>query len=385
LKSFIRLQTTNPGFNSNNLLTMQIALPELKYKEAQQRTAFFQQVIESVKGLPGVQAVGATTGLPMSNESWGKQFSIEGRTPPPTLDQVEAVEFHQVTPDYFRATGISLLKGRPFTDQDTKDSPGVVIINESAAHTFFPNEDPIGKRVWMGPPESMLSPQLLPPGGQFPRATIVGVIGDVMSYGVNRPVEWEVFAPHLQGGGNIPLGKMYLSIRTSGGDPLALTSAVRNQVRAIDGDQPVADIKTMEQRLSDSLWQPRFNMILLAIFAGVATLLAAIGIYGVVSYSVAQRTSEIGIRVALGAQAGDVLKLIMKQGITLAIVGLTIGLVAAFALTRVLSSLLYGVSSTDLSIFALVALVLLVITLLGSFIPARRAMKVDPLIALRNE
>ena len=385
LKSFMGLQSISPGFNSDNLLTMQIALPELKYKDAQQRTAFFQQVIERVKGLPGVQAVGATTGLPMSNESWGKQFSIEGRTPPATLDQVEAVEFHQITPDYFRATGISLLKGRFFTEQDTKDSPGVVIINESVARTFFPNEDPIGKRVWMGPPETMLSPQLLPPGGQFPRATIVGVIGDVMSYGVNRPIEWEVFAPHLHGGGNIPLGKMYLTVRTSGGDPLALTSAVRNQVRAIDSDQPVADIKTMEQRLSDSLWQPRFNMILLAIFAGVAALLAAIGIYGVISYSVAQRTSEIGIRIALGAQASDVLKLIMGQGITLAIVGLGIGLVAAFALTRVLSSLLYGVSSTDVSIFALVSVMLLAMTLLGSFIPARRATKVDPMVALRNE
>jgi putative ABC transport system permease protein len=385
LKSFVRMQATDPGFNSDRLLTMQIALPELKYKEARQRTAFFQQAVERIKGLPGVQSVGATTGLPMSNESWGKQFSIEGRTPPATLDQVEAVEFHQATPDYFRAAGISLLKGRFFTEQDTQDSPGVVIINEAVAKKFFPDEDPVGKRVWMGPPESMLSPTLLPPGGQFPRATIVGVIADVMSYGVDKPVEWEVFAPYLQGGGNIPLAKMYMAVRTSGDDPRSLAGAVRGEVRAIDADQPVADLKTMEQRLGDSLWQPRFNMILLAIFAGVAALLAAIGIYGVVSYSVAQRTPEIGIRVALGAQPGDVMKLIMRQGVVLAFFGLGIGLAAAFGLTRVLSSLLYGVSSTDLSIFAPVALLLLVITLLGSFIPARRAMRIDPLTALRNE
>jgi putative ABC transport system permease protein len=274
--------------------------------------------------------------------------------------------------------------GRVFTEQDTKDTPGVVIINDSVARTFFPNEDPIGKRVWTGPPESMLSPNLLPPGGRFPRMTIVGVVGDVMSYGVNRPIEWEVYAPHMQGGGNIPLAKMYLAVRTSG-DPLALTGALRKEIRSIDNDQPVAEIRTMEQRMNDSLWQPRFNMLLLTIFAGVAVMLAAIGIYGVVSYNVAQRTSEIGIRVALGAQRADVLKVIMKHGIILSLIGVAIGLGAAFALTRVLTTLLVGVSSTDLTIFGLVALLLLGITLIGSFIPAHRATKIDPLIALKTE
>ncbi len=384
LKSFMHLQSINPGFNSDNMLTAQIALPELKYKEWDQRSTFFHQAVERIKSLPGVQAVGATTSLPMSNESWGKQFSIEGRTPPATLDQVEAVEYRQITPDYFKAAGVPLLKGRVFTEQDTKDTPGVVIINESVALTFFPNEDPIGKRVWTGPPESMLSPNLLPPGGRFPRMTIVGVVGDVMSYGVNRPIEWEVYAPHMQGGGNIPLAKMYLAVRTSS-DPLALTGALRNEIRSIDTDQPVADIRTMEQRLNDSLWQPRFNMLLLTIFAAVAVVLAAIGIYGVVSYNVAQRTSEIGIRVALGAQRSDVLKVIMKHGIVLSLIGVGIGLGAAFALTRVLSTLLVGVSSTDLTIFGIVALLLLGITLVGSFIPARRATKIDPLIALKTE
>jgi putative ABC transport system permease protein len=205
-----------------------------------------------------------------------------------------------------------------------------------------------------------------------------------MSYGVNRPIEWEVYAPHMQGGGNIPLAKMYLAVRTSG-DPLALTGALRNEIRGIDNDQPVADIRTMDQRLNDSLWQPRFNMLLLTIFAGVAVMLAAIGIYGVVSYNVAQRTSEIGIRVALGAQRTDVLKVIMKHGIILSVIGVAIGLGAAFALTRVLSTLLVGVSSTDLTIFGLVALMLLGITLIGSFIPAHRATKIDPLIALKTE
>ena len=384
LKSFMHLQSINPGFNSQNLLTAQIALPELKYKEGEQRSNFFQQAMERIRSLPGVQAVGATTGLPMSNESWGKQFSIEGRQPPQTLDQVEAVEYRQITPDYFKATGVPLLKGRFFTDQDTKNSPDVVIINDAVARTFFPNEDPIGKRIWTGPPESLLSAQLLPPGGRFPRMTIVGVVGDVMSYGVNRPIEWEVYAPHLQGGGNIPLAKMYLSVRTSG-DPLALAGAVRNEIRNIDPDQPVADIRTMEQRLNDSLWQPRFNMLLLTIFASVAILLAAIGIYGMISYSVTQRTSEIGIRVALGAQQSDVLKIIMKQGIIISLIGVGIGLAVAFALTRVLSTLLVGVSSTDLTIFGAVTFLLLLVAMLGTFIPARRATKIDPLIALRAE
>ena len=384
LKSFMHLQSINPGFNTDNLLTAQVALPELKYKEGDQRSAFFQRAVERIRSLPGVRAVGATTSLPMSNESWGKQFSIEGRTPPATLDQVEAVEYRQITPDYFKATGVPLLKGRFFTEQDAKDTPAVVIINDAVARTFFPNEDPVGKRIWTGPPESMLSAQLLPPGGRFPRMTIVGVVGDVMSYGVNRPIEWEVYAPYAQGGGNIQLAKMYLSVRTNG-DPLALASAVRNEIRGIDPDQPVADIRSMDQRLNDSLWQPRFNMLLLTIFAAVAVLLAAIGIYGMVSYNVTQRTSEIGIRVALGAQRSDVLKVIMKQGVVISLIGVAIGLAAAFALTRVLSTLLVGVSSTDLTIFGVVTALLLVITLLGSFIPARRATKIDPLIALRTE
>ena len=384
LKSFMHLQSINPGFNTQNLLTAQIALPEMKYKEGEQRSAFFQQAMERIKSLPGVQAVGATTSLPMSNESWGKQFSIEGRQPPATLDQVEAVEYRQITPDYFKATGVPLLKGRFFTDQDTKNSPDVVIINNAVAQTFFPNEDPIGKRIWTGPPESLLSAQLLPPGGRFPRMTIVGVVGDVMSYGVTRPIEWEVYAPHVQGGGNIPLTKMYLSVRTTG-DPLALAAAVRNEIRNIDPDQPVADIRTMEQRLNDSLWQSRFNMLLLTIFASVAVLLAAIGIYGMISYSVTQRTSEIGIRVALGARQSDVLKVVMKQGIIVSLIGVVIGLAAALALTRVMSTLLVGVSSTDLTIFGGVTILLLLVTLVGTFIPARRATKIDPLIALRTE
>jgi putative ABC transport system permease protein len=188
----------------------------------------------------------------------------------------------------------------------------------------------------------------------------------------------------VQGGDNIPLAKMYLSVRTNG-DPLALAGAVRNEIRGLDPDQPVSDIRTMDERMGDTLWQSRFNMLLLTIFASVAVLLAAIGIYGMVSYNVTQRTSEIGIRVALGAQRKDVLKVIMKQGIIISLIGITIGLVAAFFLTRLLSTLLVGVSATDLTIFGVVTLMLLVITLLGNFIPARRATKIDPLIALRTE
>ena len=384
LKSFIHLQSINPGFNTENLLTAQVALPEQKYKEWEQRSSFFQRAMERIRSLPGVQAVGASTSLPMSNESWGKQFSVEGRTPPASLDQVAEVEYQQITPDYFKATGVPLLKGRFFTDQDTKESPGVIIINDAVARTFFPNEDPVGKRVWPGPPEHMLPPQGLPPGGKFTRMTIVGVVGDVMSFGVTRPVEYEVFVPHVQGGDNIPLAKMYLSVRTNG-DPLAVAGAVRNEIRGLDPDQPVSDIRTMDDRMGDTLWQSRFNMLLLTIFASVAVLLAAIGIYGMVSYSVTQRTSEIGIRVALGAQRNDVLKVIMKQGIIISVIGIAIGLVAAFFLTRLLATVLVGVSATDLTIFSLVTGMLLVITLLGNFIPARRATRIDPLIALRNE
>jgi putative ABC transport system permease protein len=385
IKSFVQLQQVNPGFRADHILSVQIPLPDLKYKEAYQRTNFYQQLIDGIKASPDVESVGATTTLPLARGGgWGKMFSIDGQPPPATLDEVPAVEFRQVTPDYFRAMGVPLKAGRYFTDQDSQNSMGVVIVNETLARQFFNGQDAVGRRVWIGPPESLLPAKLLPPGGQFPRAIIVGVVGDSKTDGLNQPVDPEVYVPHVQGGGNIPLATMFLAVRTRS-DPSRAAAAIRAQVWSIDRDQPIADVSTMEQRLSDSLWQPRFTMLLLGVFAGLAVLLGGVGIYGVVAYSVVQRTQEIGVRMALGARPAQVLRMMMGQGMSLVMVGLGIGLVVAILFTRAMATLLYGVSATDPWIFVLVSVLLAAITLLATVIPARRASRTEPMIALRYE
>ncbi|MBI3667063.1 MAG: ABC transporter permease, partial [Acidobacteria bacterium] len=386
IRSFHRLLRVNPGFQAEKVWTAQLTLPDSKYRQTRKSAAFIAQLLKEIEALPSVQAAGATTSLPLSSAGgWGKFISIEGRPPATSLEQVPVVQYRQVTPAYFSAMGIRLLKGRLFTERDNPDAAGAAIINSALARRFWPNEDPIGKRIWMGPPESLLIP-LLRPGQRFdpfPRLTIVGIVEDVKHDGLSQVAVPEVFHPHFQGGEETAT-YLFLAVRTTA-DPLALSSAVRAKLSALDPELPLANVMTMEQRLSDSVSRPRSTMLLLGVFAALALTLASVGLYGVISYSVAQRTHEIGIRMALGARQADVLQLVLKQGIRLVAIGLAVGLAAALALSRLLSSLLFGVSAADPATFFVVSVLLTAIALLASYIPARRAARVDPMAALRYE
>ena len=374
INSFQRLRTINPGFNPEKVLTCQISLPSLKYQNPQ-IVDFFDRLLERIRVLPGVKAAGATMTLPLGNSNggfWGG-LNIEGRTAP-TRESVPIVSFAQVTPGYFPAMGIPILQGRDFTDQDNSgQSPKVVIVNATLARRFFSDTDPIGRRICMGEDCS-----------KGPWLTVVGVVGDAALESLTDPRFPQVLSPHAQGVEGGPAGSMELAVRTSS-DPLSLAASVREQVRQLDKDQSVAEIGALDHVVSASLAQPRLNTLLLAGFAALALLLAAIGVYGVISYSVEQRTREIGIRMALGATRGKVLTMVVGEGLLLTLAGLGMGLVAAFGLTRLMTSLLYGVSPSDPSTFLAVSLLLVGVAFTASFVPARRATKVDPMVALRYE
>jgi len=389
INSLVRLQRVNPGFRTDRLLSMRISLPSTKYaQERPELTAgFFQQLIERVKTLPGVEAAGVTSALPLTNSGWGKLFTLEDRTPPKSLDDVPNVQYRQVSPDYLSTLAIPIIKGRAFSEHDTRDALPVAVINETLARQYFENADPIGKRLFLGPPEELVPPGILPPGFKFQHFTIVGVIGDVRHNGLNQPLLPEIYTLHeqeLAAKFANPSNSMSLAVRTSV-EPSSLVGAIRHQVQELDREQPIDGVATMEELLATSLSQSRFSTLLLGVFAGVALILAAVGLYGVMAYRVEQRTHEIGIRLALGAQSGDVLKLVVRQGLMLAIAGIAIGFGAALIITRVMTSLLYGVTATDPFTFAIIPVVLTGAALAASFIPARRAMKVDPMIALRYE
>ena len=389
INSILRLQRVNPGFRTDHILTLQISLPETKYPQTRPEliTAFFQQLTDRIKALPAVESASMTSAMPLTNNDWGKLFTVQDRPAPKSLDEVSNVQYRQVNPEYFSTLAIPVLRGRGFDERDTHRTQQVAVINETAAHLFFSDIDPIGKRIYLGPPEELVPPGILPPGFKFLRFEIVGVIGDVRHNGLNQAFKPEVYTLHEQELASKfadASRTMSLAVRTKT-DPTSLVGAIRHEVQELDGEQPIDAVATMEELLSTSLSQARFSTLLLAIFAGVALVLAAVGIYGVMAYTVAQRTHEIGIRMALGAQSSNVLSLIMKQGLLLAFAGTAIGLAAALGLTRVMTSLLYEVSPTDPVTFATDALVLTGVCLMACFIPARRAMKVDPLVALRYE
>ncbi|HEV2915216.1 MAG TPA: ABC transporter permease [Pyrinomonadaceae bacterium] len=370
IRSFIQVQKISPGFNPERVLTMRLSLPQSKYAEPQQQRAFFRQLVGRVEALPGVESVGAVNFLPLSKTGNMWSFAIEGRgnAVGPNLN------FRMISPDYFRTIGIPLKRGRQLTEQDREGAPPVAVINETMARTFFPGEDPIGKRL-----------KLASESSPFPWLSIVGVVGDVRHYGLDEEAKPELYVSYLQPLlPNFNVSSLFLAVRT-GAEPAGLTAAVRKEVAALDKDQPIADIKTMEARLSDSVAPRRFNMLLLGIFAALALALSIVGIYGVMSYAVTQRTHEIGVRMALGAQTRDVLRLVVGQGMILALAGVALGLVGAFALTRVMTSLLFGVSPSDPTTFALVAIVLAAVALVACLIPARRATRIDPMEALRYE
>jgi len=372
LRSFRRLQEVNPGFRPEHVLTAQISLPPARYTEDQKIMAFHQELIDRTKSLPGVQAVGLSMSLPPNLLQISNPFGIEGRPLPPGEARPLAEEM-TISPDYFTALGVPLLRGRCFTGADKAGAPQVLMINEAMARRFFPNQDPVGKRLQTGDP----SPN-------SPWETIVGVVGNVKYAGLEAEETPTLYVPYTTPGWVSWSRTMYLVVRTAG-EPLGLSSALRQQIRALDADLPVANLKTMEQVIHESVTEPRFRTSLLGLFAAVALLLAVIGIYGVISYAVTERTHELGIRMALGAQTGDVLRLVIGQGMKLALVGVAIGLAASFALTRLMKSLLFGVSATDPLTFALIAMLLATVALLACYVPARRATQVDPMVALRCE
>ena len=364
LRSFVRLQEVKPGFRPDHLLTMEISLPEAKYPDPQ-KAAFFAQLLQQIRGLPTVQSSGAIGHLPLAGDIESYLMGVESR--PPLPNEYANPDCHVVEPGYFEAMRIPLVAGRYFDERDDTQSPHVLIINEVVARNVFPNENPLGKRLRMG-------------FNGFTGA-IVGVVGNTKDLTLDLASSEEVYTPYAQAPS---WNSMTLTIRTTS-PPLALAGPVRELVLGIDRDQPVSKVRTMDEVVGASVAAPRFRTLLLGLFGLTALLLAGLGIYGVMSYSVSQRTREIGIRMALGAEQPEVIKLVLRHGLALTLAGLGTGLVGALALARLLSSMLYEVRPTDPLTFAGVTLVLTASALLANYIPARRATKVDPLVALRYE
>jgi predicted permease len=368
IKSFSRLQKVDLGFNPDRLVSMNIQLSRTKY-QGPLSTQFFRQLIERVEAMPGVESAGATTAIFIDALPNSTNFTVEGKPPTPAAEQIET-PVDSVTPSYFRTMGIALMQGREFTEQDGLESPPVAIINNTFARRFWPGENPLGRRFKFGDSDS-----------NAPWMTIVGVVDDMRRTGLDVDVRCETFLPYTQ---RRFIGFLSLVVRAKA-DPRGIATAVRDQVWSIDPGQPVSHIRTMDQLLDGMMAQRRLNMVLFALFGGVALVLAAVGVYGVISYSVTQRTHEIGIRMALGAGRADVLKLIVRNGMTLVLIGVGIGLIAAFALTRLMTTLLFEVSATDLATFAAISGILSSVGLAACFVPALRAIKVDPMVALRYE
>lgn len=378
--SFLKLQEVDPGFNPRNVLTMTTSLAGASQYVGPAREAFYRQLTERLTALPGVESASAINHLPLAGDVWGTSLAIEGRPLPPPGQDVE-VAFRVSRPDYFRTMGIPLRAGRDFTERDTSDAPGVVILNETLARRYWPEEDPVGKRITLdNPRDSSQPPEWL---------TVVGVVKDVKQDSwMDAPVN-EVYLPFQQSGGFYAgaarqFSSMTLVVRTKI-EARSMAAATQETVRAFDPGIPVSIVVSMEQVIADALWQPRFNLQLIGLFAGVAVVLAAIGLYGVMSYSVAQRTHEVGLRMALGARRRDVVRLVLRQGIKLTLLGVALGLLTSAAMTRLMTTLLFGVSATDPGTFAAIAVLLVGVALVACFVPARRATNVDPMAALRHE
>ncbi|MFL6198004.1 MAG: ABC transporter permease [Thermoanaerobaculia bacterium] len=376
IRSFWLLQQVDPGFDASNVLTFQIALPDARYPEEQQVVAFYQRLVDRLRVLPGVETAAAAWGLPPKRQLLANDTELEG-VPEPPNGPAHNVDYWQfVTHDYLRTLKIPIVKGRGFLPTDAAGTPGVVLVNETTAKHFWPGKDPLGRRLRAS----------APPDVQPPWLTVVGVVKDVKQAGLEAETGTEVYflqpqMPETLGGAS---DDMYLLVRTAG-DPLSLVSQARREVRALDPGLPLADVRSLEQVVFESVAQPRFITSLALLFAAVALALAAVGTYGVLSYSVEQRTQEIGVRMALGAQARQVLGMVLAQGVGLVAIGLVLGVVLALALQRILSGMLFGVAPTDPTIFASVVVVLAAVSLLACYLPARRATRISPLVALRYE
>ena len=371
LNSFLRLQRVDPGFDTHNVLTFRIELPANRYSQQTQVAPFYQQLISRLEAAPGVKSVSAISHLPLSSHRGTTGFSIEGIATPPDNPVPYLTDFRAVTPGYFKTMGMQLIKGREFTPRDELRSTQVAIINEALARRYFPNQDPLGKRVMPGVG--------IDERGWLMRE-IVGVVRDSKHVSLREEPPPNIYLPH----GQFPRQGMTLVVRAANG-PNMLIGVVQKEAHALDSELPVFEIRTLDQYLASSVAEPKFSALLLGLFAGLALILSCIGLYGVMSYVVAQRTRELGIRMALGAQTRDVLKLVIRQGIRLTLLGAAIGGAGAVALSRVIKSWLFGVSPTDPLTFAVAALLLAVVALLSCWIPARRATKVDPITVLRSE
>lgn len=372
IRSFARLQDVQPGFDASHLLVVDVPVSPNGYAQAPRRMSLFDQLIERSKTLPGVSAAGAALILPVTGSGSVIHFNIQGR-PPKTPHDYILIGYRPVSPGYLETLRVPLLAGRMLNESDTEPGPYVAVVNQSMVKQYFPGESPIGKRIQVG----------ATPTNEIPWAEIVGVVGD-MKQSLASEASAEMYIPFRQADSLIPIFAMSMVLRTTN-EPHAEVSALRNAVHEIDADQPLVNFRTMQENIATSVSDPRFRTMLLGIFAASALLLAVIGLYGLMAYSVEQRTSEIGIRLALGAQRNDILKLIVVQGLKLVLVGVAIGLGGALALSQLLARFLYGVVPSDPATFAIVASILMLVAIVACWIPARRAMRVDPIVALRYE
>lgn len=368
IRSFLSINSVAPGFNPKGVLAVGLGVPAASYPDLPSQARFYDRLVTDVRTLPGVESAASVTRLPMFGFNANTSFTIQGQ--PVAPQDAPNADYRAVTHDYFRSMEIPLLSGRDFTDREMKDAPDVVIINKTLETRFFPNRQAVGQRI-----------QIFPESNRW--REIIGVAGDVKLLGLDTDANPAIYLPMVQNSYPNALRNVFLVVRTDG-DPKGLVPGIRARLRSLDKDIPISQVQTMEEVVSGSLAQRRLNMSLLVVFAALAAVLAAVGIYAVMAYMVAQRTHEIGIRLAVGARSIDVLKMVLGEGAKLALIGVAIGLVAAFALTRIIAGLLYGVSAVDPITFVCISVLLAVVALLASYLPARRASRVDPIFALRN-
>ena len=373
VRSFANLKALDPGFQTDHLLTMRMSLSPKRYEEPAKRLVFYRRLLERLDLLPGVRAAGLVSFLPMTMKGGSFAYRVEGR-PAPASNQEPFAVYRSVTPGFFRAMGIPIERGRALLEGDDERAPLVAVISRSMARQAFPGEDPVGRRISFG---------VGPAGKDTAWVTVVGVVSDVRQFDLDDDPRPAAFAPYTQES-LFWFAPRDLVVRAEG-DPLALAAPVREAIRALDPDQPVAGVRTMEQVVAESVARRRFSTLLLGGLAAVAVFLAALGVYGVVACTVAQQTREIGIRMALGARRVQVFRLVVGQGARLAVAGVLLGLAGSLALTRLMASLLFGVTPTDPMTFLVTALALPAVAVLASFVPARRATRVDPMTALRCE